>query len=392
MTPHPREIRSYLTGESSHRLLVAALSELGAELEDVRAHLVYQISHTSVTYQARLDGKPGYLVATTRPLPEHTTTHGREQAAQRWVTVESDIGPVTVFVYPHDPFLPALASLQAEVPTPADVLAYRPTRRAVLDLGERGFAKIAAPRATAQLARRHKQLSAAGLPVPRVLEEHPGAVIISRLQGARLTAMVQEEGGASTYAHVKALLDSLPAAVTRLPARRSWCERIERHARSARTVLPGHAQRIERIAAAVAEDLDAGPPGPIVPTHGDLYEANVLTEQGRITGLLDIDGVGPGYRIDDLACLLGHLSVIPLASYSPEFGWAITELWAEAAADLDPERLAVRAGGIALTLVAGAMRDESRPYEARYRAAVHRLQIAEAWSRGAPPARWLSPM
>ena len=39
-------------------------------------------------------------------------------------------------------------------------------------------------------------------------------------------------------------------------------------------------------------------PGPVVPSHGDFYEANLLVDGGEITGLLDVDAVGPGFRRD----------------------------------------------------------------------------------------------
>ncbi|MGC8035516.1 phosphotransferase, partial [Salmonella enterica] len=51
--------------------------------------------------------------------------------------------------------------------------------------------------------------------------------------------------------------------------------------------------------------------GPVVPTHGDFYEANVLMQEETISCLLDVDSLGPGHRVDDLACFLGHVAVLP---------------------------------------------------------------------------------
>jgi hypothetical protein len=39
-------------------------------------------------------------------------------------------------------------------------------------------------------------------------------------------------------------------------------------------------------------------------------DAQLLVDRGRICGLLDVDTAGLGDKRDDLACLLGHLSVL----------------------------------------------------------------------------------
>ena len=46
------------------------------------------------------------------------------------------------------------------------------------------------------------------------------------------------------------------------------------------------------------------------PTHGDFHEGQLFVAGGVITGVLDVDTVGPGRRADDLACLLAHLSTV----------------------------------------------------------------------------------
>lgn len=61
-------------------------------------------------------------------------------------------------------------------------------------------------------------------------------------------------------------------------------------------------------------------PGPVVPTHGDFHRDNIFAEvlpdaEGRPAlspaALIDLDSVGPGYRADDLACLIAHLLTLP---------------------------------------------------------------------------------
>ena len=41
--------------------------------------------------------------------------------------------------------------------------------------------------------------------------------------------------------------------------------------------------------------------------HGDLHEGQLIVEGGRITGLLDIDDMGIGDLVDDVAVMIGHL-------------------------------------------------------------------------------------
>ena len=52
--------------------------------------------------------------------------------------------------------------------------------------------------------------------------------------------------------------------------------------------------------------------GPIQPVHGDFYEANIFVspDASHVTGVIDVDSLGPGHRVDDWACLLGHMSVL----------------------------------------------------------------------------------
>jgi aminoglycoside phosphotransferase (APT) family kinase protein len=50
--------------------------------------------------------------------------------------------------------------------------------------------------------------------------------------------------------------------------------------------------------------------------HGDLHDAQVLLTDGAITGLLDVDGAGPGLMAEDAGNLVAHLEV--LADLHPE--------------------------------------------------------------------------
>ncbi|HEY5249642.1 MAG TPA: phosphotransferase, partial [Dermatophilaceae bacterium] len=121
--------------------------------------------------------------------------------------------------------------------------------------------------------------------------------------------------------------------------------------------LPAEAPALHELGAQIADLMSRTDPGPVVPTHGDLYEANLLVTGKAITGLLDIDSVGPGHRVDDLACLLGHALVLPcLAPAVYPLVPAAVQRWL-AAFDrvVDPAALRVRVAGVLLSLVPGAV-------------------------------------
>jgi Ser/Thr protein kinase RdoA (MazF antagonist) len=263
-------------------------------------------------------------------------------------------------------------------------VSYRPTRRAVLRAAHGSrvrYLKVLRRDRAAALHARHRMLLAAGLPVPAPVEDPVRDVVVLRqLPGTPLAASVRRDGAAALHPeHVLALLDALPAAALELPARASWTDRVLDYGHAAAVALPEERARIERLATAIDEARRATDPGPVLPVHGDLYEANLLVGPaargtfGPVTGVLDVDAVGPGHRVDDLACLVAHLAVLPTVhdryGHAPA---AARRLLAGFDAAVDPVALRVRCAGVALSLVAGARRSGGPPDRAR-----RRLEIAE---------------
>jgi aminoglycoside phosphotransferase (APT) family kinase protein len=114
-----------------------------------------------------------------------------------------------------------------------------------------------------------------------------------------------------------------------------------------------------------------------VPVHGDLYEAQLLVDQGRFTGLLDVDTAGSGQRIDDLANMCAHLSVLALVSDRPRairrFGVALLE---HAETRFDRVDLRARIAAAVVSLATGPFRVlEPRWAEGTAR----RLDLAGEW-------------
>ncbi|WP_258935219.1 phosphotransferase [Nesterenkonia pannonica] len=96
-----------------------------------------------------------------------------------------------------------------------------------------------------------------------------------------------------------------------LPAREAWTDRLPSYASAAQAALPEAAPRIAALRDLILTELTVTDRGPVVPAHGDFYEANMLMQGGTVSCLLDVDALGPGHRVDDLACFLGHLAVLP---------------------------------------------------------------------------------
>src|SRR5699024_9645430 len=121
-------------------------------------------------------------------------------------------------------------------------------------------------------------------------------------EGVPLGQYVQAEGNYSGFDpnQLIGLLDKLPRALLAMPHRASWADRYQEFVLTARTVMPGQAQRIDRFGQALASAHRDVELGPLVPTHGDLYEAHILVDPttGNIKHILDIDDAGPGFRVD----------------------------------------------------------------------------------------------
>lgn len=303
--------------------------------------------------------------------------------------------------HPHDPRLPGLA-LAADPDsvrqlwssgdrlTALRTVSYRPLRRAVLragfaTAGQPGqphdtrtvFLKVLRPGQAAPLHRRHVLLAAAGVPVAPVLGPPVAEVLaLGAGTGHSLAGELMRDGAVGMAPErLTELLDTLPAEITTMPRREAWADRVSAYGKAAAVAVPVHESRIRSLVQEVESRLATTDRGPVVPAHGDFYEANLLVQDGQISCLLDVDGAGPGHRVDDLACFLGHLAVLPAvdARYV-HVEAALLRFHAYFATTVDPAALAARSAAVALSLVAGA-RDSGRadwPDQAR-----RRLEAAE---------------
>ncbi|AYD89289.1 aminoglycoside phosphotransferase family protein [Actinomyces sp. 2119] len=386
-----------LTGSGASAVLSAALASEGRGLASWEVHSVHHrpgagvsVGYTALVVSADGRSTTEYLCATTARL-SHPHAPGLTRVAPA-----GGNGPVVhVWCHPADPELPGLvvactpALLSARLGTrlEAAMVAYRPTRRAVVRTtfsdGATAYVKVLRPSQSPGLAQRHRMLTTVGVPAPEVLrEDADGLVVLSAGRGTALSGLLSrgmDEGQAErVFRSLVALLDSLPQTALRLPAHPAWSERARHYAHAAATVLPEEAARARAVAEGVEQVMRTCDIGPVLPVHGDFYEANILMDGERVASLLDVDSLGPGHRVDDLACLLGHVSVLDhLAPSSyPRLG-PVLRTWTRLAEQLvDPVALRARCAGVVLSLVAGARREDGGPWRAD---AEGRLARAEAW-------------
>ncbi|MBG6085488.1 aminoglycoside phosphotransferase family protein [Zhihengliuella flava] len=402
-SPWPEESQlTFLTAHASR--LVASGIGLDPSYYDSLQPTQVQLQHrpgagVSALYSLR-DGS-GFVGLTTERLPESDAY--TQLRIPGWELAPVGYAPLTVTVWRHpdDPRLPGLATAavperaesalgQGDVLTRLETVAYRPLRRAVLRatfstrppaVVERVvYLKVMRPDQADALVERSRLLAEAGLPVPPVLaHHHDGVAAFAEVPGSSLSRLIMDDGAASLDPRdLIRLLDRLPSAVVDLPVRAAWADRADRYAEAARAALPDYSRRITELEEGVRTCLAEADRGPVVPTHGDFYEANLMMEGTRIVGLLDVDNVGPGRRADDYACLLGHVAVLPTVDERYQLiDTALEHFGAAFTRDEDPRAVWGSAAGVALSLIAGA-RAPGLEEDVWAPAAVGRLEAAEA--------------
>lgn len=338
------------------------------------------------------EGRDRYYCISTARIPDNpqgrTTRHRLPSGSQ-----------ATIWQHPWDPFLPALPQacdarwvsrwLGADVQL--YLMSYRPTRRAVIRVdnaeGESQYLKVVRPSELDDLTARHRILQEGGVPAPRILAQRPqGMVLLERADGEPMQNVLAPglgANGADLLAKLIAILDKLPAKIMELPKHPPWSARPMSYAHAAATVLPECEDRAYTVAKWAEYLMAHSDPGPTVPVHGDFYEANVMVSRDAdreitVRHIIDVDSLGPGHRVDDYACLLGHMSVLPhLAPQTYPHIPEDLERWTlDLEGRVDPVALGARAAVVALSLVAGAQRNDGKEW---HRDAQGRLAAAEAW-------------
>lgn len=393
----------HLTGPSARGVLRAAVEAAGGRLDRARpCHLHYQPGHDLVVrFDSTVQWASGRAVAET--LVAATTVAGAPDGTLpvEAVTDDGTTLQIGVWRWPFDPVLTGLAD--AVTPRRAGeflgelcdgdpqltVLAYRPTQRAVVRAVDRGgrvyYLKSLAPKAIRRLVKRHERLAAAGLPVPLILrrDDERGLVAMSALEGPTVRERIKR-GDACLPAldEYEALFAGFAAA--ELVSGRRAMGRVAgslRHAAMLATVLPAERPRLERLTEPLGLAAERESARPAVTIHGDLYEAQLVTGRGRgrartITGVLDLDDVGPGDPLGDRATVLAHLleRLVDPARRSTVVGDYVRELRRQFGAAVDAAELDNVVAAVLVGLATGPFRIRSPRWQ---QAAGRRLRLAE---------------
>ncbi len=380
-----------LTSAAAEEVLQAAVGHSGGRLVSWRLDHVDADPRrsTTATFRAVVDWPFGRR---DELLGASSRSHGRTVSDERAVIFGDGLREVAVWLYPDDPDLPGLpraafadrfAAMLTETgalgrPVHAadvrlEMIGYRPRRRAVVRATVTGagrpeilYVKVMRESAFDAVLVRHRLLVEAGLPAPTVLAVTADQLLVLReLPGRPLASALFDPVPPARAEDLVALLDAMPAALAGLQRHRPWADAVDQYAAMVAAALPPAGPMLAAMTDAVRAGLAGAPPGH-EPTHGDFYEAQLLVRDGRISGILDVDTVGPGRRADDLACLLAHLSTVQrmndvqagrvqrlIAQWLPVFDRRV-----------DPVELRLRAAAVAISLATGPYRGQEPDWEA----------------------------
>lgn len=381
-------VPSGLLDEDARDLLEVAVDAAGGELRSLAPRQAsYQPGRSlTVRYDATVRWSDGKVTN------EMLVARGGTRPPSGSVVVADGDCEVAVWRVPHDPGLPGLApaldpdrvrrllaDLGTEVASVTTRLrAYRPGRRAVVEVtapGTRLFLKVVRPMAAEGLHRRHQVLTG-HVPVPASLGWSPqlGIVALQALGGHTLRLALDQRRGVPGSGALLALLDALPDPAGLAGPAGGW--RSAHFGALIARVAPELRPRVSRL----SDELQTAETALAlarVPVHGDLHEAQLLVDGGRVTGLLDVDTFGLGHRVDDLATIIGHLSTLALGSRRQGSIEAYASRLLEAFdRTVDPVVLRQATAAVVLGLATGPFRVLEPGWR---RATAQRVGLAEKW-------------
>lgn len=320
---------TYLVGAEAHHALGAAVSAAGGTLLSTRALQVqYEPEHELVVhYRCEVDWGDGHPQRET--LLAATSVDGVIPGTIPVLaeTADGDLA-VSVWRYPFDPvatgmpsavtpcLLEPFTSPMLKPPIDLTVVAYRPTQRAVVRAsdatGQAVYVKVVPPDAVEVLVEKHRGLRATGLPVPVVLgaDDELGLVVLAELTGTTLRERIKSGlDGWPEPQEVLFLREQLAAIPTAgLAVVPSRVRDAVSHARLIERVVPDLIPGSSRLIELFEQTLPDVESRSNQVIHGDLHEGQVIVDEGGIIrGVLDIDELGCGDPLGDLATLIAHI-------------------------------------------------------------------------------------
>lgn len=379
-----------LTSGEAQEVLTAAVGHRGGRL------VSWQLDHvdanprrsTTATFHTVVEwpfGRRKELIGVS------ARADGRTRSDERAVIFGDGSREVAVWLYPDDPDLPGLhraafpdrfAAMLTDLGTLGrpvrpdqvhlEVVGYRPRRRAVIKAvvdGSYGpevlFVKALRDQRFAQVLGRHQLLLDAGLPSPRIAAATADYLLVLReLPGRPLAIAIFDDAPPTRAEELVAVLDAMPAQVAGLDRHRPWADAVDQYATIVAAALPEAEPMLTSMAGHIRAGL-AGIGEGFEPTHGDFYEAQLFVDHGRISGILDVDTIGPGRRADDLACLVAHLATVQRmnADQAARVQRLLTEWLPVFDSRVDPVELRLRAAAVAISLATGPYRGQEPDWQ-----------------------------
>lgn len=390
-----------LTGPHAREVLQAAVESEGLTVLDVavRGALYYPGRSITVDYDVTVAGPDGTRADVL--LVAHERAKGPPEGA---TVVAAGKLRVAVWRFPNDPYLTGLAPathpgrvrvLLDSLGAPPGAVrirtrSYRPSRRAVVEValtdgeatGRILYIKVLrSPGRADHLADVHRQLRAHGLPVPAVhgVARRQGLVVLEALGGTTLRQRLVEGPTPPPVERILELQQALAGVPLDSTAEPQGFADPRRHVDLLQRLLPHQAARIDRLAEAATVEVTDRP----VTVHGDLYDAQLLVDDERVTGVIDVDGAGPGLLVQDCANLIVHLEALAMLEdgaaarildYSRRLAAAHAEL-------VDPGLLRTVVAATWFGLATGPFRAQEPDWE---RGTIRRLDRIESWLRAGP--------
>jgi len=313
----------HLVGNGAIDVLRLPIEATGGAIESMHpVQVQYRPgSDVVVRYSAQVSwqGQP----AVRETLVASSTIYGAHPGALL-VSADAASGPIEVGVWrwPFDPVLVGLGDVVTSKSAarvlgiePAglsiDIVAYRPTDRVVVRVSRHGdpvaYVKVVPPARAGEVARRHEALISAGVPAARVdsFDGERGLIGLEVLRGPTLRELIKSDSsGWPCGSEFLRLGEALAGARIDGAGPASHLTDGVLHANMLAAVLPDAAPVLDELANRFGA-FDVPPTDGTV--HGDLHEGQVIVEDGRIVGVLDVDDVGPGSSVDDLANVIARI-------------------------------------------------------------------------------------
>lgn len=203
----------------------------------------------------------------------------------------------------------ALAAFGYRPPVDVTVLAHRRGRRAVVRMTHADgdvFCKLMQPEVAHPLAQHHRALRKSGLPVPRVIGyTDGGALFIATSEGTPGPDAVMAAEPEVILDAIDALREQFAEAGLTGPARASVATRIDWFLEQLMVALPQHRAELEDLSLTLGP-VQHAPTSRLQGIHGDLHIGQLFFEDGRVSGVIDVDTAGLGEPENDAANFIGH--------------------------------------------------------------------------------------